>query len=468
MKKIIYIAVPILLVLVMVAVGTVWLFFGASEEAPPGDDSQETKAITLYDAQGNVLITTKTGTDIYDKENWAYLEMALTEAAQLIAQKEACSVSEAQQRLFTQGYQIYTAFDSAAYEALKTVKARWGETCNTACAITDLKGSLLAVYSTDLEDKQINYAIERRSPYSSFKALSVYTPALEKGIANWSTMYEDSPYKQLADDTGKLQDWPANATGTYSREGLAVYEALRTSLNTVAVKCLADLGITESMAFLQDSLGTPLSEEEYVVQHYGEEEVIGNIALGYLETGITPVEMAGYYQMFANGGSYSSPKTVQGIKLEDGTAWYTRQDTSKQVISPGTADTMNKLLQGVVAAGGTGEQAYCSDVQVAGKTGTGDNYADNWFVGVTPGYSLAVWHGQHESNQAAQMFATVIRELYSKLPNANREFVTHHNLHQVAYCVHSGKAFGAACTQIEVGYYASKDMLPVCDTCGKP
>lgn len=467
MKKMIYIAAAILLVLVLVAVGAVWFFFRPSPEAPPGTDTPEVKAVTLYDAQGNVLVTTETGTEIYELENWAYLEMVLTETVEIIARQKDCSEGEARQRLFTEGYRIYTAFDATAFGALKTVKERWGMTCNTACAITDLKGSLLAVYSTDLKEKQINYAIERRSPYSSFKALSVYTPALEKGIASWSSMYMDSPYKQLKNEDGKLQDWPANASGTYSGESLPVYEALRKSLNTVAVKCLKDVGITDSMTFLQDKLGISLTEETYVVKNYGEEEVIGNIALGYLETGITPVEMAGYYQMFANGGSYSVPKTVREIRLEDGAPWYTRQAEAEQVISPGTADTMNKLLQGVVADGGTGESARCGDIAVAGKTGTGDDYADNWFVGVTPGYSLAVWHGQHESNQADQMFAMVIRELYSQLPDANRTFVTHHNLHQIAYCVHSGKAFSAGCTQIEVGYFANKDTLPVCDTCGK-
>jgi len=338
---------------------------------------------------------------------------------------------------------------------------------NTAGAITDLNGNLLAVRCTDTKDKQVNYALERRSPYSSFKALSVYTPAVEQGVANWSTMYVDSPYKQIKDDAGKLEDWPANATGIFSQKKMTVYDALRFSTNTIAVKCLKDVGVTRSVEFLQERLGIPLTQEEYVIEKYGEEEVIGNIALGYLEVGITPVEMAGYYQMFANGGSYIPPKTVQTVNLKDSSVWYTRKEEPKQVISSATADTMNKLLQGVVAAGGTGAMAQCSGVDVAGKTGTGDNYADNWFVGVTPGYSLALWHGQHDTNQAEEMFAAVIENLYSKLPNANRKFVTHHNLYQIAYCVHSGKAFSSECTLIDVGYFASKDTLPVCETCKK-
>lgn len=464
MKKLQKIVIPLLCaVILVVAVWAVWRFFGQSQEK----NGIERKAITIYDAQGNTLISTDTATDIYDVEYWPYLEIVLSETAQIIAQKEDCSPQETQMQLFSRGYQIHTSFDKTAFEALKNAENRWSNTCNTAGVITDLEGNLLAVYCTDTADKQANYALERRSPYSSFKALSVYTPAVEKGIVNWASLYRDKPYKQIKGDDGKLQDWPANATGVYSKEALTVYEALRKSLNTVAVHCLADIGIQNSMDFLRDSFGIPLKEEFFVVDEYGEEEVIGNIALGYLETGITPMEMAGYYQIFANGGEYTPPEAVAKITLEDGAVYYSRKAAPKQVISPATADIMNKLLQGVVAPGGTGEMAKCKDVEIAGKTGTGDSYADNWFVGVTPGYSLALWHGQHDSNQAEEMFAAVVENLYGNLPNANRKFITHQNLYQIAYCAKSGKALSSNCTLIDMGYFASQNALPVCDACSK-
>lgn len=464
MKKTVYIILAALLVLVLVAVGTVmWFLF---KEAPDPESQQKT-GFAVLDAKGDVLVRADTYAGIYEEKYWAYLELALQEAEQILAKQEGCSAEEARKKLLAGEYQIHTAFDSAAFDALQAVESRWGNTRNTACAITDLKGNLLAVSCTDQNKKQINYASDRRSPYSSFKALSVYTPAVEKGIVNWSTKYQDAPYKKLKDDKGNLQDWPTNADGSFSKKEMTVYEALRTSLNTVAVKCLADVGVTESMRFLQDSFGIGLTQEQYVVENYGAEEVIGNIALGYLETGITPVEMAGYYQIFANGGKYTPPKAVTAIKGSDGTDYYTRQDAAKQVVRPETADVMNRLLQGVLAPGGTGEMAKCAGIEIAGKTGTGDNYADNWFVGVTPGYSLAVWHGQHDTNQAEEMFASVIRRLYQKMPDANRNFITHSNIAQLAYCIHSGKAFSANCTLIEAGYFVNKDALPVCDTCGK-
>lgn len=462
MKKRTYIAISgaVLLLAAVCLAALLWKPSTPQTPTMPG--------IAVYDSAGEQLICLKETPELYDSEYWVYLELAVAEASQILAQQEKCSTHEAMEMMKTQGYAIHTAFDANAFSALQYLTVHWGSTCDLAGAVTDLNGALVAAHSHNVDGKQINYAQERRSPYSSFKALSVYTPAIERGVANWTTTYQDTPYKQLADETGTLQDWPANATGVYSGESVTVYEALRTSLNTAAVRCLTDVGVAESMQFLQESFGIPLKEEQFVIENLGPEEVIGNIALGYLETGITPVEMAGYYQIFGNGGLYESPKTVNKIVDADGVAQYTREAAPKQVISPAAADTMNKLLQGVVKPGGTGQKGYVSDVAVAGKTGTGDDYADNWFVGVTPGYSLALWHGQSDTNQAEEMFAMAVNKLYSQLPDANRKFVTHQNLYQIAYCVHSGKAFSLNCAQIDKGYFATKDALPVCDVCKKP
>ncbi len=461
MKKWINIGVyALLLLLVVIAVGIILFSFPNQEEAADG-------SVSVYDSRGNLLCTAQSANQVYESEYWAYLEIALNEAAQIYAEKEDCTLREAAEKIFTTDYRIDTAFDGQVFASAKKVEEGWSDACDTAVAITDLKGNLLAVASAGQMNGKTNFATQRRAPYSSFKALSVYTPAVEKGVANWSTVYEDSPYKQIKTNDGQLQDWPANASGKYSRKSTTVYDALRTSLNTVAVKCLEDVGVADSIEFLQKQLGIPLKQEQQVIDKYGPEEVVGNVALGYLEAGITPVEMAGYYQMFANGGLYASPRAVMKITDRDGGQVYVCRPEQKQVISAATADIMNKLLQGVVTQGGTGSMARCRDVEVAGKTGTGDDYADNWFVGVTPGYSVAVWHGQSRSNHAAEMFSDVVSDLYKDRPDASRKFITHENLKRVIYCATSGKAISEKCTMIDIGYYANKKTPQICDQCGK-
>ncbi len=466
MKRGIRIALIVIAVLALVLTATGVIYFCVQQEEKKPDPA-ELKEISIFDTDRNLMISTKSVAEIYDTDYWAYLEIVLAETTELIAQQKNCSEQDAREHLFTGGYQIHTAFDRTVFEATSTAMDDWKTVGNTACAVTDLNGKLIAVYSNDIDGHQVNHTRSRRAPYSSFKALSVYTPAVDTGMVNWAKNYEDSPYKKLADEDGESRDWPANATGVYSYENVTVYDALRTSLNTVAVKCLADVGVDTSIDFLQDNFGMALIEEEYVLNTYGKEEVIGNVALGYLETGITPVEMAGYYQIFANGGIYSPVKTVNTIICEDGSTLYEWQDGGKRVVRAETADLMNKLLQGVVAPGGTGEQVSCGDVQVAGKTGTGDNNEDNWFVGVTPGYSLAVWHGKSDSNKADNMFASVVNEIYSTQTNANKNFVTHKTLYQTTYCVYSGKAISDDCTLIDIGFFENKDTSVICDVCPK-
>jgi penicillin-binding protein 1A len=64
----------------------------------------------------------------------------------------------------------------------------------------------------------------------------------------------------------------------------------------------------------------------------------------------------------------------------------------KQVVNEGHAELLTDILEGVVQSG-TGRRAAISGREVAGKTGTTDNYGDAWFVGYTPELVVAVWVG---------------------------------------------------------------------------
>lgn len=417
----------------------------------------EPAGITLYDSQGELLAQAQSRAQLRDCEYWAYADIAVTEAVTHLAVRESLPLEKAEKQLFQKGYAIYTDFDKALYEKMKTALSQYEH--DTGCAITDLYGVLLAVYSSG----QSNLAATATAPYSAFKPLSVYTPAIESGKLQWTTRYTDAPYKQMTTASGESRGWPANASGTYSNKKVDISQAIRQSLNTVAVRCLVESGVKSSMEFLKDQLGVPMAAEEYVEQQFGEEEILGSIALGYLERGVTPVDMAGYYQIFATGGKYTKPTAIARLVSSDGTLIHKRQNLEKQVVSPVTAELMNKLLQGVVSEGGTGRQAHCGDVPVAGKTGTGDDNAGNWFVGVTPGYSCAVWHGAAQTNEADAMFASVIRSVYADQPDALREFITYANLYPIVYCADSGKSINQGCTSIEMGYFQSQDALPVCD-----
>ena len=71
---------------------------------------------------------------------------------------------------------------------------------------------------------------------------------------------------------------------------------------------------------------------------------------------------------------------------------YKHKATGKQVLTARIAWAATQQLMGVVS-GGTGTRAALSGREVAGKTGTAQNYQDAWFVGYTPQLVTAVWMG---------------------------------------------------------------------------
>lgn len=402
---------------------------------------------TVYDKDSNEM----GNLDNYGKSEFAgYLEIVNDEAVEIIKNQEKCTDEEAVELLSSGQYQIYTAFDESVHYAIQSVYGQLDSDLAFGSAVTDLQGHLLATFSSS---EDTNYAVEATAPYSSFKPLSVYTPALESGDIYWSEMFKDSPVKKVDG-----ADWPANSTNTYSMEEVTVADAVKDSLNTVAVKCMNEYGVKKSLEFMEETFGLTLDFEKQKVNVMGEDEVVGNIALGYLQDGVSPVQMAGYYQSFANGGFYASPKAILKMCDADGNVIYRVEEEITRVISPEAANVMNMMLQEVVKDG-TGTAAAIEGLQIGGKTGTGPE--GNWFVGFTPEYSCAVWHGPGtDSNYAAQIFAAVaggwVHDTEAAFPESG-------TVKEDIYCSESGKLFGAGCTKFDKGYYLSVKCPDNCD-----
>lgn len=423
-----------------------------------GGCKKDTTPLKLLDSGGLQRASANDLDGLSQDGRGAYWEIAIDQATQILATLEGCSQEDAQEKLLTGGYTLQTTFDQQVYQALEQVYKSLGSSLQAGIAVTDLQGNLLAVYSS----RGSNYAAQANAPYSTLKPLSVYAPAIEGGYVQWNSFYQDSPYKQLSTGDCTLTDWPSNASGDYSMKYTNIAQGLRQSLNTVAVKCLADVGVEHAMTFLENNFRIDLTGERATAQIYSTEEILGNIALGYLDAGATPVDMAGYYQIFANGGKYTPPTAVQKLLSPDGTVLYEHTAQPVQAISTTTAQLMNKLLQEAVKPGGISQDAACGDLQVAGLTGASDDQSSNWFVGVTPGYACAVWHGKGYENQADSIFSQIMETLYATQPNANKNFITYANLQELVLCSESGLAIGEHCTQIEIGYFDPGKPVLVC------
>jgi penicillin-binding protein 1A len=150
------------------------------------------------------------------------------------------------------------------------------------------------------------------------------------------------------------------------------------SINTAYAALMLDVGPGNATAMARQlGITTPLNPVPAAV--LGSENV-------------TPLDMANAYATFANSGLHVPPVFVDRIVRADGTILWEHAHTQRRVISADIADTITDILVQATSSG-TGRSAALSGRPVAGKTGTGTDHKDGWFVGYTPQLSTAVWVG---------------------------------------------------------------------------
>jgi penicillin-binding protein 1A len=182
---------------------------------------------------------------------------------------------------------------------------------------------------------------------------------------------------------------------------VTIREAIKKSINIVAIKLANTINPDPSTGPLQNTFGTSI---DYLRNKFHLSTIVTSgshtdlglspLALGALTQGVYPYEMAAAYGVFGDGGIYKTP--ILYTKVTDNMGNPVLENVSKQSqsISAQAAYIMIDLMKGVVT-GGTGTQAkkYLGSMPAAGKTGTAADKTNLWFCGLTPYYSGAVWIG---------------------------------------------------------------------------
>ena len=164
---------------------------------------------------------------------------------------------------------------------------------------------------------------------------------------------------------------------------------------------------------------------------------VPSVFLGTAE--ISVKEMVAAYSIFANKGVYHSPVIVSRIEDKFGNTLATFRTDSREVITENTAYLMCNLLEGVVSEG-TGVRLrykYKLNNPMGGKTGTTQEHADGWFMGVTPELVGGVWVGAEDrsihfqnlangqgASMALPIWAKFLQKVYAdtKLKIPQRDF----------------------------------------------
>lgn len=457
-KKIVVFGSVILSGILLIAVG--WKMDQKQAENQKGE-------IHFYDKEEKefavVRMNVSGGSMDYDcqDEFLSYADTAYQEAVDQIMDQEQCSREDALVLIGKNNWKIHTTLDTniqkLLYDEVTDQEAfiRNG----FGMAINDTAGHVLACMSYG-EEK--NYVLNHTYAGSSMKPLSVYGPAIENGTINWSTMVEDAPYNTVTDASGETRDWPAN-TAPYTYEACTAADGLKKSLNTLAVRILKQYGVENSCDFLEDKLGVKLDKEREIMKEQGEDEILGNIALGYLRNGISVKEMAGFYQVFANGGTYVPSHTVMRIE-KNADMYYENEEIMSTVFTNQTSYIMNRMMKRVLEDGGTAHGAYMDGYDIVGKTGTSDNNADNWFIGCTPEYVCAIWYGRTPENLMVEKKVSfqLYDDIITKIEKEGDEFRQPENIETQIICSKSGQLAGDCCTDTMTGYYKPGTELDIC------
>ena len=255
-----------------------------------------------------------------------------------------------------------------------------------ALVVLDGSGAVRAmVGGRSYKKSQFNRVIKaKRQPGSAFKPF-LYLAALERGF---------TPDSIEVDEPVRIGNWePENYRKKYMGP-VTLETALARSLNTVAVKLAIRVG-PEQVAAVAHRLG--------ITSKLGTD---ASIALGTSE--VTLLEMTSAFVPFSNGGFPVVPYAVQRILTRDGRVIYERNGSGfPQAITDKDLGSMNRMMRAVVTKG-TGTRAAFPGPEIAGKTGTSQDYRDAWFVGYTSELVAGVWIGNDDSSPTGKVTGGLI------------------------------------------------------------
>lgn len=318
------------------------------------------------------------------------------------------SLLEAQydpQMIYRSGFTVYTTLDPTLQElAQKAVTeqvaglAAQRATNGALVAIRPSTGEILALvgsadFSNEAISGQVNMALSPRQPGSSIKPLT-YLAAFEKGWTPATLLWDvpsEFPPSGRPDDL-RPPYIPVNYDGRFHGP-VTLRSALANSYNIPAVKTLQFVGIyddpatpaAEGLIALASRLGiTTLTRPDYGL----------SLTLGGGDVSL--LELTGAYSIIANGGRKILPQAISRILDNSGAVVYEAPLPSPEtILRPEHAYLMASILSDNAArtpAFGA-NSALRLNFPAAVKTGTTNDFRDNWTLGFTPDLAVGVWVG---------------------------------------------------------------------------
>ena len=298
-----------------------------------------------------------------------------------------------------------------------------------------------------------------RQTGSSMKPIADVAPGLQEKVITAATIYNDTK----------------TYFGTYSPDDyntpkgyINIRSCIRTSQNIPMVKIMAELTPKKAIDYLKKMGITTLDDKD---------DANLSLSIGGLNTGISPLEMAGAYASIANDGVYTTPTFYTKVTDSSGNTILTPNQEKTRVISEQNAYLTRSIIEEPTKSGGTATFCAIPGMETCAKTGSTDNYKDRWLCGMTPYYTAACWwrfdspeplkygngivYSVDGRNPAGQMWSTIMKDIHKGLENKN--FSTPNGIITATVCKATGCLATSNCTDTYTEMFTQDNLPSKCE-----
>lgn len=324
------------------------------------------------------------------------------------------------------GYKIDLTIDLGLQEAAdRALIEQYNESVRTYAAKTDMSsfnGALISIEQStgnilalsggvSFSKSPFNRVVQaKRQAGSSFKPF-IYLIGVNTGNFTSGSLLSDTPKSY----TFGGRAWnPQNYDLKYDGM-ITMREALIHSKNLATID-------------LVERVGMGAVKKELI--RYGFSGVQSDLSVALGSYTISPYELSEAYTIISNYGVKVTQNIVKSIKTRNGQS-VSFESKKERIVDPKYAYAVVNMMKDVVTRG-TGTRASTPGTEVAGKTGTTNDYRDAWFCGFTPGVQTVIWFGNDDNKPlpgkmtggvvAAPVFAKYTTELLLRRPGLKREF----------------------------------------------
>lgn len=318
-----------------------------------------------------------------------------------------CTEEEAWNLLYKGGLTIRSTVNSslqAAVDAAQTDGSLAPEGGESSVVLIDNATGEVKAMSGGRGEKTASLIYNRatsaiRQPGSSIKIIGEYAAALNSGLITLGSVMDDAPYT--------YSDGTAISNSDASYRGMTtIRDAIIHSNNVLALKTFQKAG----MDIVWDQL------RSFGISTLTDADKVEALALGGTNGGVTNLEMTAAYGTIARGGTYTKPVYYTEVLSRDGSVLLSADTETKRAVSEDTSVLLTSAMRDVLTEG-TGGNAYFSDLQLAGKSGTTTGIRDSWFIGYSPYLTCGVWGGYDDNR--TQEDGSYVQKLWKEIMSSD-------------------------------------------------